>query len=147
MATVKKDFDLAVLDLHENSWFNFLKHSVAKLFDCFINFSLCLLLSEFGKRKSPNLAKHVTASGVTFVSVKRKHHSHINDQDDDFVPIVRKTRSSNVTNATRYTPHLRMANTPVTCKSVVDDTSSNSVSELSKSTALKDICLPGPSGY
>lgn len=40
-----------------------------------------------------------------------------------------------------------MANTPVTCKSVVDDTSSNSVSELSKSTALKDICLPGPSGY
>jgi hypothetical protein len=112
----KKDFDLCVLDLLENSWYN-QNHSVAKLIDCFINSSVCLLFSRFGKKKSQNLAKHVTASGVTSVPI----------------------RWSNITSDSRHTPHLRMANTLVTCKS--DDTSSTFVSESSKSTA-QDIFLP-----
>ncbi len=139
----EQEFDLAVLDLHENNWYN-QKHSVAKLIDCFINSSVCLLFSGFGKKKFPNLAKHATASDVTSVPIKRKHHSHINDEDDDFVPRVHKTRYSVLMSDSRHTPHQRMANPPVTCKS--DETSSTSVSNSSKTTA-QDICVPGPSGY
>ena len=52
----KKGFDLAVLDLHESSWYN-QKQSVAKLIDCFINFPVCLLFSGFEKKKSARMAK------------------------------------------------------------------------------------------